>query len=175
MKKELNNCNKFTFSFNPFSQTLSINPQWTHLIIMYLERASTAEVCKRGHVNFEGLETTSTMRGSKRERRPVEATSISHTFRMRSESVSSAVAPVRPISSSREGELDDCGCEGGREGGREGRREGGRVDVTHKKGLQYLILPWSPSWCFPSPARSRWSSLSLLPLPLLSLRLSPSL
>ena len=67
------------------------------------------------------------MRGSKRERRPVEATSTSHTFRMRSESVSSAVAPVRPISSSREGELDDCGCgEGGRDEGREGGREGGR-------------------------------------------------
>lgn len=60
------------------------------------------------------------MSGSKRERRPVEPTSISHTFLMRSDSVSSAVAPVRPSSSSIVGE---CACWEGGEGGREGGRE----------------------------------------------------
>ena len=84
-------------------QNYTFNPLYTHLIIMYLARASTAEVCRRAQLNLDGFETTPTIKGSNRERSPVDATSTSQTLLMRSVSLSSAVAPDSPNSSSRLG------------------------------------------------------------------------
>ena len=72
----------------------------THLISMNFARVRAAEACSAGQGYLEGFVTTLTISGSKWESNPEPPTSSSETFLIRSDSTSSAAAPVRPSSSS---------------------------------------------------------------------------